>query len=65
MPDRIDQRHLSRRQFVRRAGVLALASAPLGALAAVDTGEGVTFAAGPLLGIGLAGLGLMRRRRTA
>lgn len=47
MPDRIDERHLSRRQFVRRAGVLALASAPLGALAAVDTGEGVTFAAGP------------------
>jgi len=39
---------MERRQFVRGAGVLALAVSPLGGLArAADTGEGVTFADGP------------------
>ena len=39
---------MERRQFVRGAGLLALAASPLGGLAlAADTGEGVTFADGP------------------
>jgi DMSO/TMAO reductase YedYZ molybdopterin-dependent catalytic subunit len=37
----------SRRRLMRHAGALALAISPLAALAAQDTGEGVTFAAGP------------------
>lgn len=36
-----------RRRFVRQTGLLALAASPLAALAARDTGEGVSFAAGP------------------
>jgi len=35
----------SRRDFLRNAGVLALAASPVAA--ALDTGEGVTLAAGP------------------
>ena len=37
----------SRRHFMRNAGALALALSPLGASAARDTSEGITFAAGP------------------
>lgn len=37
----------SRRSFLRGAGVLALATSPLQAMAGIDTSEGVTFAAGP------------------
>lgn len=37
----------TRRQFLKKTGMMALASTPLGALARPDTGEGVTFAAGP------------------
>ena len=37
----------SRRDFLRHSGALAVAALPMAALASVDTGEGVTFAAGP------------------
>ena len=37
----------SRRDFLRHSGALAVAALPAAALASVDTGEGVTFAAGP------------------
>lgn len=37
----------SRRKFLRNAGMLSLAASPLGALAKIDTSEGITFAAGP------------------
>lgn len=38
----------ARRRFMRRAGLLAFAATPLAGLAAaIDTGEGVTFADGP------------------
>ena len=37
----------ARRRVLQGAGALALASSPLGILAAPDTGEGVTFADGP------------------
>jgi sulfite dehydrogenase len=50
MPKRgIDESTPQRRKFLRDAGVFALASSPLAALAAagIDTAEGVTFAAGP------------------
>lgn len=36
-----------RRLFLQGGGALALAASPLGALAAIDTGDGVTFADGP------------------
>ncbi|MEZ5566314.1 MAG: molybdopterin-dependent oxidoreductase [Gammaproteobacteria bacterium] len=39
--------HASRRDFLRKAGALALAATPLNAMTATDTSEGVTFAAGP------------------
>lgn len=39
--------HASRRNFLRHAGVLALAASPLRAMAGIDTSEGVSFAAGP------------------
>src|SRR5574337_1170443 len=38
---------ISRRDFLRHAGALALAISPLGALAAPDANEGITFADGP------------------
>ena len=38
---------LRRRRFMQGSGALALAASPLGAFAASDTGEGVTFADGP------------------
>ena len=37
----------ARRRFVRDAGLAAMAATPLGALAAFDTSEGVSFADGP------------------
>ncbi len=37
----------TRRQFLRKTGMMALASTSLGALGQPNTGEGVTFAAGP------------------
>lgn len=45
----IDNKHKmlsSRRRFIRNAGALALAASPLASRAALDTGEGVTFAGG-------------------
>eukprot|EP01034_Spumella_vulgaris_P043858 gene43858-54492_t len=36
-----------RRRFIRGAGLLALAASPFAALAAAETGEGVSFANGP------------------
>ena len=44
-----NDRTFARRQFMRGAGLLAMASSPMAALAAkiTDTGEGVTFADGP------------------
>lgn len=42
-----DTSRTSRRDFLRHVGVLAVAVSPLGALAAQDTSEGITFAAGP------------------
>lgn len=45
MNDDYENTHASRRNFLRNAGVFALAASPVAA--ALDTGEGVTFAAGP------------------
>ena len=45
-----DDRHkniVTRRHFMRTAGLVALAVSPLRGLAATDTDEGITFAAGP------------------
>lgn len=44
-----NDRTSARRQFMRRAGLLAMASSPIAAMAAkvTDTSEGVTFADGP------------------
>jgi DMSO/TMAO reductase YedYZ molybdopterin-dependent catalytic subunit len=47
MGDDLDITKKSRRDFLRHSGVLAAAALPTFALASVDTGEGVTFAAGP------------------
>ena len=47
MNDDQDNIQASRRNFLRNAGTLALAASPLAAIAGLDTGEGVTFAAGP------------------
>jgi sulfite dehydrogenase (cytochrome) subunit A len=46
MPDNSDLLRSARRRFLLRAGAFAIA-APLSALAAPDTGEGIEFAAGP------------------
>ena len=42
-----DASRISRRNFLRHASALALMIPPLGALAAQDTSEGITFADGP------------------
>lgn len=48
MADSKDNKKLvTRRNFMQKAGLLALTVSPLGGLAAKDTGEGVTFADGP------------------
>lgn len=47
MIDDLDTTQKSRRDFLRHSGALAVAALPAVALASVDTGEGVTFAAGP------------------
>jgi sulfite dehydrogenase len=47
MSDDRDITKKSRRDFLRHSGALAVAALPTAALASVDTGEGITFAAGP------------------
>ncbi|MYZ42515.1 SorA family sulfite dehydrogenase catalytic subunit [Schauerella aestuarii] len=49
MPDiqKFASADLRRRSFLRGGALLAVAASPLAALAAVDTGEGVSFADGP------------------
>jgi len=47
MDNQFDSSHIQRRRFLRQAGALALAASPLRAIAAADTSDGVTFAAGP------------------
>ena len=47
MNDENDKKLTSRRQFMRNAGALALASTSLNSLASTDTSEGMTFADGP------------------
>ena len=47
MNDDQDKIQVSRRNFLRNAGALAVAASPMSAIAALDIGEGVTFAAGP------------------
>ena len=42
-----NKKHSSRRHFIKKAGVLALAASPLRVFAARDTSEGITFANGP------------------
>ncbi len=42
-----DKVYIGRRHFIRSVGALGLAISPLRAVAATDTGEGVSFAAGP------------------
>jgi sulfite dehydrogenase (cytochrome) subunit A len=45
--DASDPAGITRRTFMQTAGMLAIAASAAPALAAIDTGEGVTFAAGP------------------
>ena len=47
MSDGRDSAPKSRRDFLRHSGALAAAALPAAAFASGDTGEGVTFAAGP------------------
>ena len=47
MTDNNNKIVISRRHFMRSAGALALAAAPLVSRATQDTSEGVTFAGGP------------------
>lgn len=47
MSDDLGITQKSRRDFLRHSGALAVAAVPMSAMASVDTGEGVTFAAGP------------------
>ena len=47
MTDHLKPSRLSRRRFMRNAGVMALTASPLAAFATQDTSEGVTLAAGP------------------
>lgn len=46
MADITERISVSRRHFLRQAGVWTLGSSPLAALGALDTSEGVTFADG-------------------